>query len=82
MTAEIGSSNSAQVNALKEKQSTTNSIKILQTKLEAAEIEKKYFTSKITQLENELVGVRKELKEITQKYHEKEIGVQEIYKDE
>lgn len=39
-----------QVGALKEKQNTANTVKILETKLEAAEMEKKYSVNKLEQL--------------------------------
>lgn len=45
-------------------------------------MENKFQTNKAAQLESELVRVKEELLEISKKYHEKELGVQAIYKDE
>ena len=70
------------VGALKEKQSTVNTAKVMETKLEASEMEKKYLSSRVTQLENELKNSKSELSELTKKYHEKELGVQAIYRDD
>ena len=49
---ELENLNLSQVNALKDRQSSLNSTKLLETKFEAAEMEKKYLSTKVAQLEN------------------------------
>lgn len=45
-------------------------------------MENKFHTNRSAQLESQLGRVKEELLQISKKYHEKELGVQAIYKDE
>lgn len=45
-------------------------------------MESKFQANRAAQLESQLARVKEELLQISKKYHEKELGVQAIYKDE